>query len=134
MTDLQLDLVFKNDWMYLDSHHVKTMGAVGSRVTGASKLASDGHLKLDIDVAADGSAVRDYMLATPLVDSVGAALTTVQVSGPVSSQFSLDIPYDGSQVGVTGYALLNKNRVALQTPNIELDNVSGKLNFHDDKS
>ncbi|MGR5240906.1 YhdP family protein [Photobacterium damselae] len=133
LTDLQLDLVFKNDWMYLDSHHVKTMGAVGSRVTGASKLASDGHLKLDIDVAADGSAVRDYMLATPLVDSVGAALTTVQVSGPVSSQFSLDIPYDGSQVGVTGYALLNKNRVALQTPNIELDNVSGKLNFHDDK-
>lgn len=132
LTDLSLDLLFENDWMYLDASHAKTMGATASRVTGGAELGENGHLKLTVDVAADGEQVRDYMLATPLVDSVGAALTTVQVSGPVSSRFKLDIPFDGSDVRAWGDATLSGNAVVLDAPPIPLDNVSGKIVFDND--
>ncbi|GAL06401.1 possible exported protein [Photobacterium aphoticum] len=133
LTSLNLDLLFENDWMYLDARHAKTMGATASRVTGGAELAEDGHLKLTVDVAANGEQVRDYMLATPLVDSVGAALTTVQVSGPVTSQFKLDIPFDGSDVRAWGNATLKDNQVALNAPPIPLEKVSGVIHFDNDK-
>ncbi|MGF1758508.1 TIGR02099 family protein [Photobacterium sagamiensis] len=132
LTDLQLDLLFENDFMYLDSRHAQTMGATASRVTGAAELSAGGHLKLDIDVAAQGGDVRDYMMSTPLVDSVGAALTTVQVSGPVSSRFQLDIPFDGSEVRAWGKASLADNQLAIDTPPIQLDQVNGQLSFDND--
>ena len=133
LTDLKLDLLFENDFMYLDATHAKTMGATASRVTGDAELSSDGHLKLTVDVAAEGDQVRDYMLATPLVDSVGAALTTVQVSGPVTSQFKLDIPFDGEDVRAWGSAELTDNQVQLDAPPLLLEGASGTIKFDDDK-
>nr|WP_309225239.1 YhdP family protein [Photobacterium ganghwense] len=132
LTDLTLDLLFENDWMYLDASQAHTMGAKASRVSGAAELSDKGHLKLAIDVAADGEQVRDYMLATPLVDSVGAALTTVQVSGPVTSSFQLDIPFDGSDVRAWGKASLADNQVMLDAPPIPLERVSGDVQFDND--
>ncbi|MGF1725780.1 YhdP family protein [Photobacterium nomapromontoriensis] len=132
LTDLDLDLLFENDFMYLNGHHAKTMGAMASRVTGKAELIENGHLKLAIDVAADGKQVRDYMLATPLVDSVGAALTTVQVDGPVTSSFKLDIPFDSTDVRAWGSATLVDNQVMLDTPPIPLKHVSGKIHFDND--
>ncbi|MGR5064802.1 YhdP family protein [Photobacterium sp. DNB22_13_2] len=133
LTDLQLDLLFENDFMYLDATHAKTMGATASRVTGDAELSSDGHLKLNVNVAAEGEQVRDYMLATPLVDSVGAALTTVQVGGPVTSQFKLDIPFDGTDVRAWGSAELTDNQVQLEAPPLTLEGAAGTINFDDDK-
>ena len=132
LTDLKLDLLFENDFMYLDASHAKTMAATASRVTGSARLNPGGHLKLALDVAAEGAQIRDYMLATPLVDSVGAALTTVQVSGPVSSRFQLDIPFDGSKVRAWGAAQLPDNQLAIQTPPLLLEQVSGSLSFDND--
>ena len=134
LTDLKLDLLFENDFMYLDATHAKTMGATASRVTGDAELSSDGHLKLTVDVAAEGDQVRDYMLATPLVDSVGAALTTVQVSGPVTSRFKLDIPFDGEEdVRAWGSAELPGNQVQLDAPPLLLEGATGTIEFDDDK-
>ncbi|PSW09613.1 TIGR02099 family protein [Photobacterium rosenbergii] len=133
LTDLKLDLLFENDFMYLDATHAKTMGATASKVTGDAELSSDGHLKLTVDVAAEGDQVRDYMLATPLVDSVGAALTTVQVSGPVTSQFKLDIPFDGEDVRAWGRAELTGNQVQLDAPPLTLEGAIGTIEFDDDK-
>lgn len=133
LTDLKLDLLFENDFMYLDATHAKTMGATASRVTGDAELSSDGHLKLKVDLAAEGEQVRDYMLATPLVDSVGAALTTVQVGGPVTSQFELDIPFDGTDVRAWGSAELTGNQVQLEAPPLTLEGASGTITFDDDK-
>lgn len=133
LNDLKLDLLFENDFMYLDATHAKTMGATASRVTGDAELSSDGHLKLNVEVAAEGEQVRDYMLATPLVDSVGAALTTVQVGGPVTSQFKLDIPFDGTDVRAWGSAELTDNQVQLEVPPLTLEGAAGTINFDDDK-
>ncbi|MCW8330436.1 TIGR02099 family protein [Photobacterium sp. SDRW27] len=132
LTDLALDLRFENDFMYLDGSHAKTLGATASRVTGAAELSEKGHLKLALEVGAEGPQIRDYMLATPLVDSVGAALTTVQISGPVTSRFKLDIPFDGSEVRAWGSAQLDQNLLTIETPPIQLEQVGGSLSFDND--
>ncbi|MGF1680633.1 YhdP family protein [Photobacterium minamisatsumaniensis] len=132
LTELDLDLLFENDFMYLDANHAQTMGATASKVTGDAELSGDGHLKLAVDISAQGDQVRDYMMATPLVDSVGAALTTVQVSGHVDSSFQLDIPFDGSDVRAWGSATLAGNQVAIDAPPISLEQVKGTISFDND--
>ncbi|MCV5276614.1 DUF3971 domain-containing protein, partial [Escherichia coli] len=83
-----------NDAMYLDSKSATLNGVHAKRITGRiPELAEDGHIESEAKATAPGNEVRDYMMATPLVDSVGAALTALQVSGPVYSEFQLNIPF-----------------------------------------
>ncbi len=69
ITDLQLDL-FENDAMYLDSKSATLNGVHAKRITGRiPELAEDGHIEIEAKATAPGNEVRDYMMATPLVDS-----------------------------------------------------------------
>ncbi|WP_318469637.1 YhdP family protein [Photobacterium leiognathi] len=133
LTDLDLDLGFKNDRMTINASHVKTMSAIGSNVVGDAKLAKDGHLKLALNIAAQGKDVTDYMLATPLADSVGSTLQTVAVNGPVSAKLNLDIPFDGSDVDAKGEVFFKDNRIDLATPPLTVDHAQGNLTFDNAK-
>lgn len=134
ITDLQLDLLFQNDAMYLDSHSATLKDVKASRITGRiPALAKDGHIEIEASANAQGNAVRDYMTATPLVDSVGAALTAIQVEGEVTSEFQLRIPFSSeSEARAWGYADLNDNRVNVKTPEITLESVKGRIEFDND--
>lgn len=134
ITDLQLDLLFQNDAMYLDSHSATLQAVKATRITGRiPSLASDGHIEIEATASAQGNAVRDYMTATPLVDSVGAALTAIQVEGEVASEFQLRIPFSSqSEARAWGYADLNNNRVNVKTPEITLESVKGRIEFDND--
>lgn len=134
ITDLQLDLLFENDAMYLDSRSATLMGVKAQRIIGQiAELASDGTLEISATVAGQGNAVRDYMTATPLVDSVGAALTTIDVSGLVNSEFQLNIPLDSNNdVRAWGWADLKQNYVEIDTPPMTLEGVSGRIQFDND--
>ncbi len=133
ITDLQLDLLFQNDAMYLDSHDATLMDVQGQRITGRiPELSGDGHIEIEAKAKAKGNAVRDYMTSSPLVDSVGAALTAVQVSGDVSSEFQLFIPFDDREARAWGYADLNSNHVEIETPPMTLESVSGRIEFDND--
>ena len=73
------------------------------------------------------------MMSSPLVDSVGAALTTVQVNGEVKSSFKLNVPFDSDEeVRAWGYADLTNTKVAIKTPEMNLDKVSGRIKFDND--
>lgn len=134
ITDLQLDLLFQNDAMYLDSHSATLHDVKAKRITGRiPELAEDGHIEIEASAVAQGNAVRDYMNTTPLVDSVGAALTAVQVQGPVTSSFQLKIPFDSElDARAWGYADLSDSRVEIETPPMSLANVSGRIEFDND--
>lgn len=133
ITDLQLDLLFENASMYLRSDSATLMDVHANHIDGViPDLDSDGHIEINAKAQADGEAVRDYMTSTPLVDSVGAALTAVQVSGPVDAEFSLNIPFNGSDPDVSGFAQLKDNPIALQTPSIQLEKANGKIEFKND--
>lgn len=60
------------------------------------------------------------------MDSVGAALTALQVSGPVYSEFQLNIPFDFEKESrAWGYADLTENRVDIEAPPMTLENATG---------
>ncbi|NVD07572.1 TIGR02099 family protein [Vibrio sp. JPW-9-11-11] len=134
ITDLQLDLLFQNDAMYLDSHSATLMDVTAKRITGRiPALAEGGHIEIEAQAVAQGNAVRDYMTASPLVDSVGAALTAVQVDGPVESSFRLNIPFHRDrEARAWGYAELNRNHVTIESPPMTLETVSGRVEFDND--
>ncbi len=134
ITDLQLDLLFENDAMYLDSKSATLNGVQAKRITGRiPELAEDGHIEIEAKASAPGNEVRDYMMATPLVDSVGAALTALQVSGPVYSEFQLNIPFDtGREPRAWGYAELKDNRVDIEAPPMTLEKATGRIIFDND--
>ncbi|WP_194438410.1 YhdP family protein [Vibrio fluminensis] len=133
ITDLQLNLLFQNDAMYLDSRSATLRGVKASRITGRiPELAENGHIEIEASVSGDGDKVRDYMMASPLVDSVGAALTAVQVDGRVTSDFKLKVPFDDFDTRAWGYAELKGNDVTIDAPPMELDNVSGRIEFDND--
>ncbi|EGQ8079244.1 TIGR02099 family protein [Vibrio vulnificus] len=134
ITDLQLDLLFQNDAMYLDSKSATLKDVKASRITGRiPELAEGGHIEIEAKATAAGNAVRDYMTATPLVDSVGAALTALQVRGPVKSEFQLNIPFTSDkEPRAWGYAELKGNRVDIDAPPMTLEKVSGRIEFDND--
>ncbi|USD65006.1 YhdP family protein [Vibrio sp. SCSIO 43136] len=133
ITELQLDLLFENAAMYLDSRSAQLVDVKAKRITGRIPfLGPDGHIEIEAKAAAEGTAVRDYMMATPLIDSVGAALTAVEVHGNVESEFQLFIPFSGKDSRAWGWADLNNNQVHVQTPPIKLEQASGRIEFDDD--
>ncbi|POB67188.1 hypothetical protein CRN59_26890, partial [Vibrio vulnificus] len=68
-----------------------------------------------------------------LVDSVGAALTALQVRGPVKSEFQLNIPFTSDkEPRAWGYAELKGNRVDIDAPPMTLEKVSGRIEFDND--
>ena len=134
LTDMQLDLLFENDAMYLDSHSAKLMDISAQRIIGQiPSLTEGGHIELDAQAQGEGNAIRDYMTSSPLVDSVGAALTAVQVKGIVKSHFRLNIPFTtAEEPRAWGWADLNNSAVDIDAPAIHLNNVSGRIAFDND--
>ncbi|PQJ88277.1 YhdP family protein [Aliivibrio sifiae] len=133
LTDLQLDLMFQNASMFLSSHSAELMDVHATRVTGRiANLSEDGKLTIRATANGSGKAVREYMTATPLVDSVGAALNSIQVDNRVDALLRLDIPFNGDDVRAWGYADLANNHIELQSPNIVLTNAKGRIEFDND--
>ncbi len=113
--------------MYLDSKSATLNGVKAKRITGRiPELAEGSYIEIEAKASAPGNEVRDYMMATPLVDSVGAALTALQVSDPVYSEFQLNIPFDTEKdARAWGYADLKNNRVDIDAPPMTLENATG---------
>lgn len=133
LTNLQLDLMFQNASMFLSSHSADLMDVHATRVTGQiANLAEDGKLTIRARANGSGKAVREYMTATPLVDSVGAALNSIQIDNRVDALLRLDIPFNSEDVRAWGYADLANNHIELQSPNIELTNAKGRIEFDND--
>ncbi|MCK6262278.1 TIGR02099 family protein [Vibrio sp. ZSDE26] len=134
ITDLQLDLLFENDAMHLDSRDATLMDVEGRRITGRiPELAGNGHIEIEASARGQGNAVRNYMTASPLVDSVGAALTAIQIDGEVESEFQLYIPFhDGEEARAWGYADLKSNHVEIDAPPMTLESVTGRIEFDND--
>ena len=134
ITDLQLDILFQNDSLYLDSHGATLTDIKATRITGQiPRLGPGGHIEIEASAVGQGYSVKDYMMSSPLVDSVGAALTTVQVRGEVKSSFKLNVPFDSEkEVRAWGHADLTNAKVAIKTPEMNLEKVSGRIKFDND--
>ncbi|PMM82667.1 YhdP family protein [Vibrio breoganii] len=134
LTDMQLDLLFQNETMFLDSKDAKLLNIQADRISGKiPRMYGNGHIEIFAAAKAEGKDVRDYMSASPLVGSVGAVLTTVDIKGQVASQFQLKIPFNEEQEArAWGYADLSENDINITAPPMLLKKASGRIEFDND--
>ncbi|WMC10164.1 YhdP family protein [Oceanimonas pelagia] len=130
LTDLDLDLLFENDGLYMRGPHGRLGEAraenIDARIVPLNRSA---RLKLEAGVAGAGEAVTAYLQSSPLAGSVGTTLRQVQVSGPLTGRLGLDIPLSGGPVGVQGEVSFAGNEVRVVPLAMPLSQVHGTLYF-----
>lgn len=89
------------------------------------------HLNIAADVAAEGAQLRELFLASPLENSVGAALSQVLPEGELTGAFTLDIPLAGENrvVQAQGRVDLQGHDIHIQPVDLWLRDVEGFLTF-----
>ncbi|MGX9419425.1 YhdP family protein [Vibrio sp. WJH972] len=133
--EIQLQALFENLSLNYEASTAKLMDVKALNVIGTiPSLVSKGHLDISANAKGDGIAIRDLMNSSPLANSLGTALTSVEIHGNVDSTLQLHIPFDlrKQNVRVSGKAKLKNNNVKIQSPSMNIQNVSGDVSFNDD--
>lgn len=136
LTDLQLDLLFQNASLDMQSRSARLGKAQGEQIHALiPELAPGAHLYIAAKVKGEGREVSDYLIDSPLHGSVGKALQELQVGGPLAGTLGLDIPLDGgSEVKVGGQVAFEQSRLLVSSLSLPLDGVSGVLDFDNEKT
>lgn len=129
LEDLDIELDFVNDGLWMKSDKVALGGVTGSKVTAIIPDYIKEKLLIDADINGPGEAVGPYFKQTPLADSLGNALDELQLGGDVSARLHLDIPLDGKMTLAKGDVRLNNNSLFIKPINSTLKNLSGKFSF-----
>ncbi|EGN74888.1 TIGR02099 family protein [Idiomarina sp. A28L] len=93
---------------------------------------SERHLHIASDVQATGPQLHELFMASPLVNSVGAALSNVVPTGDLlRGNFTLDIPLAGDdrRVSAKGRVDLNGQDIHIQPVDLWLQDVEGYFTF-----
>lgn len=129
LTNLDIELDFINDGLWMRSDKVNLGGVQASNLTAVIPDYSKEKLLIDADISGPGKAVGPYFDESPLKDSLGATLEQLQLDGNVNARLHLDIPLNGELVTAKGEVALKNNSLFIKPLNSKLDNLSGKFRF-----
>ncbi|EGC09115.1 adhesin HecA family protein [Escherichia fergusonii B253] len=129
LTNLDIELDFINDGLWMRSDKVNLGGVQASNLTAVIPDYSKEKLLIDADISGPGKAVGPYFDESPLKDSLGATLEQLQLDGNVNARLHLDIPLNGELVTAKGEVVLKNNSLFIKPLNSKLDNLSGKFRF-----
>lgn len=129
LTNLDIELDFINDGLWMRSDKVNLGGVQASNLTAVIPDYSKEKLLIDADISGPGKAVGPYFDESPLKDSLGATLEQLQLDGNVNARLHLDIPLSGELVTAKGEVALKNNSLFIKPLNSKLDNLSGKFRF-----
>lgn len=129
LDNLNIDLDFINDGLWMKTDEVKLGGVTGRNLTAIIPDYSKEKLLVDADINGPGSAVGPYFKETPLDDSLAAALEELQIGGDVNARLHLDIPLDGEMTTAKGEVVLNNNTLLIKPLSSTLQNLSGRFSF-----
>lgn len=130
LEDLSLDLLFQNDTLEMRSDGAR-LGKVQASYIHAwfPTLEANSHLYINADVAGEAQAVSHYLNHSGVANSVGSALTELQLSKPVTGTLQLDIPLSGSNVKVLGQVDFADNNLQIASLSLPFERVNGSLFF-----
>jgi len=112
---------------------------VGLDVTGVQAaiddFSHDQTLTIDtLIMPTPATQVANLMAQSSLENSVGYVLKQLQVSGDIKGEFHLNLPLKTPEkVVASGLINFSDNRIALQTPRMNFEQVNGQLAFENDK-
>lgn len=129
LTNLNINLNFLNDGLWMDADAVKLGGVTASNLTAVIPDYSKEKLLIDADINGPGDAVGPYFAQTPLKSSLATTLEELQITGDVNARLHLDIPLDGKQVLAQGDVNLNNNSLFIKPLDSTLENLRGRFHF-----
>ena len=135
LTDLDLDLLFENDWLTMDALQASLGKAKVQKLTAKiDHLNRNGMITIDADINEDAQKISHYLKNSPLKESVGKALTFIDVQKTLSGQLQLTIPFNRKkqQTETLGEITLSDNDINIELSDkitLPLKNVQGKFSF-----
>src|SRR5476651_486042 len=129
LTDLDLDLDFLNDGLFMKAEHTKLGNVDGNNVVANIPDYLKQKLFVDADLRGSGKDIGDYFMNTPLHDTLGGALQELQISGEVNGRLHLDIPLDGEEVRATGGVTLKDNSLLIKPLESTISHLSGQFSY-----
>ncbi|MBN6044802.1 AsmA2 domain-containing protein YhdP [Citrobacter sp. ku-bf4] len=129
LTDLNIELDFLNDGLWMKTDGVNLGGVKASNLTAIIPDYAKEKLLIDADIQGPGKAVGPYFDDTPLKTSLGATLEQLQIDGDVNARLHLDIPLDGELVTAKGDVSLRDNSLFIKPLDTTLKNLNGKFSF-----
>ena len=96
-------------------------------------LGEGAELFIDFNVNTLPAKVSEIMAASPLADSVGAALEDLTVTGPVEGKVNLHIPLTEGEARARGTVNFADNGLTIDALKLSLDGLNGQLQFDNDR-
>ncbi|OJF70122.1 TIGR02099 family protein [Alteromonas sp. V450] len=131
LNNLDLSLFFVNSALVMESPSATLAGMKISNMSAAiPRFSPDARLVIYATGTGTGDALTALMMDSSLKNSLGKVLNEeVQISGPLSADIKLDIPFKGKDVVASGTAHLSDNPVLVATTNMLFDKASGDISF-----
>lgn len=132
LTDLQLDLLFQNEDLFMTSTSAK-LGQVQVEKLDIAlpELGDVKDLTIFAEFNGSGYAAEKVLDQGPLT-AISETLDTIKVSGEVNGELKLVIPFSEAEPQINGLIALQDNRVHVVPLDLELSHVSGVFRFADD--
>ncbi len=134
LQELQLDLLFQNDGLFMESQQAK-LGKVPAQRISASIPRFYSHSELFIagELAGEASEVQAYLQQSP-IEALSSTLQQLPLSsGNVKGEIYLNIPLSGGDVDVNGHVDFLGNELDVRPTNMHLKQVTGRLVFQNEK-
>ncbi|MBT3135435.1 TIGR02099 family protein [Alteromonas sp. ALT199] len=131
LNNLDLSLYFVNNALVMESPSATLADIKISDISAAIPSFKPGaRLAIHATSSGSGEALTALMMDSSLKNSLGKVLNDdVQISGPLSADIKLDIPFKGKDVVASGTAHLSNNPVYITKTNMLFDNASGDVSF-----
>ncbi|NHB89368.1 DUF3971 domain-containing protein [Photorhabdus tasmaniensis] len=129
LLDLNIDLNFHNNGLWMLAAQTALGKVKANNVSAVISDYSRKKLLIDADILGDGKDIHEYFTRSPLADSVGETLNTLQIGGQVAGNLHLDIPLNGGNVNASGEVTLKDNHLLIKPLGSEMKNVSGRFRF-----
>lgn len=134
--DFSANLNFTNNSMLVTGRAGSLNGLDVSGVQAAiDDLGNESILTVDTLIEPSSATnVASLMNQSPLKNSVGSVLQQLQVSGDINGEFHLNLPLNATEKALaTGLINFADNKVALQTPRMNFEQVNGQLSFKNEQ-
>ncbi|MDX7988613.1 AsmA2 domain-containing protein [Xenorhabdus sp. 12] len=127
--DLDVDLNFQNNGLQMQAPKIKLGKVDASQVSVQLPDYDQNNLFIDAEISGDGKGIHNYFSHSPLSESIGSTLESLQLDGKVDGKLHLDIPLDHREVRASGEVALKDTHLFIKPLNSHMEHLSGKFRF-----
>lgn len=134
--NLNINLNFEHNRLWMSAPGVKLGNAKALDLSAIIADYSQSKLLIKSNVSGDGKAIRNYLIKSPIGDSIGKVLDTVKINGIINGKIVLNlllkknIRNNNSSIIATGQVDLNNNDVNIMVSDTHLKKLTGRFCFY----